>query len=95
MSDILITCPVCSRDVAKSANPCPSCGSKREGNLVLLGILSFLVPFVGIVLCLAYINTRPRSSLVCFLCAIANMAVGFIVFFGAILAMIGSFSSLF
>ena len=46
MSNKLIECPACGKEVAKSAKKCPHCGKKLKMGWFLKGIIGLVVLFV-------------------------------------------------
>ncbi|MBU1143151.1 MAG: zinc ribbon domain-containing protein [Firmicutes bacterium] len=76
-------CPNCGEPVRDDQDVCLSCGNElkekktvalEEGSAVGWGILSFLIPLVGLILFLTWKDTKPNTAKVCGVLAL----VGFI-----------------
>ena len=50
----------------------------NEGSAVGWGILSFMVPLVGIILSFAWNKTKPRTARTCLTCGLVSMGLNFI-----------------
>lgn len=106
-------CKNCGKEINDNAYVCPYCGIKVErvtdsskadadsGSKAGWGILSFIIPLVGLILFLMWKNERPQTAKVCGICAlvsfIASIVIGIIygVIMGSMVsAMLGSLSSL-
>ena len=93
-------CHNCGKEIDDKAYVCPYCGVKVErandfskadadsGSKAGWGILSFLIPLVGLILFLMWKNERPQTAKVCGICAlvsfIASIVIG--VIYGIIVA---------
>ena len=87
-------CKNCGKEIDDKAFVCPNCGVKVEsasvasvadadsGSKAGWGILSFLIPLVGLILFLMWKNERPQTAKVCGICAlvsfIASIVIGII-----------------
>ena len=87
-------CKNCGKEIDDKAYVCPYCGVKVEsatdaskadadsGSKAGWGILSFLIPLVGLILFLMWKNERPQTAKVCGICAlvsfIASIVIGII-----------------
>ena len=95
-------CKNCGKEIDDKAYVCPNCGVKVEhandasvtdadsGARAGWGILSFLIPLVGLILFLMWKNERPKTAKICGICAlvsfIASIVIGII--YGVIAAII-------
>lgn len=83
-------CRNCGKEIDDKAYVCPFCGVKTQdveaelaaanraadaGTKVGWGILSFLIPLVGLILFLTWKTERPRTASVCGKCALAAVIV--------------------
>ncbi len=81
-------CKHCGYDVDEGTKFCPSCGARvsagrssysggysTEGSAVGWGILSWLIPLVGIILFFSWKHERPRTSKVCGICALVSIVL--------------------
>ena len=90
----MMYCKNCGKEIDDKAYVCPNCGVKVEhtndpsvadadsGSKAGWGILSFLIPLVGLILFLMWKNERPQTAKVCGICAlvsfIASIVIGII-----------------
>lgn len=59
----------------------------EEGSAVGWGILSFLIPLVGLILFLCWKNEKPHTAKVCGICALVGFCLNFVVTMVSILVM--------
>lgn len=85
-------CKNCGKEISDKAYVCPNCGvrvndesERKAGNLdadsgskVGWGILSFLIPLVGLILFCVWKAERPQTAKVCGKCALASVIVSIV-----------------
>ena len=84
-------CKNCGKEIDDNAYVCPYCGVKVEhanestkldadsGSKAGWGILSFLIPLVGLILFLVWKNERPQTSKVCGICALVSFLISIVI----------------
>jgi len=80
-------CKNCGKEIDDKAYICPHCGVKTDkketeaddGSKVGWGILSFLIPLVGLILFLSWKSERPRTAKVCGVCALVAVILEVVV----------------
>ena len=80
-------CKNCGKGIDDNAYVCPHCGVKTEknnadadsGSKAGWGVLSFLIPLVGLILFLVWREERPNTANVCGKCALASVIVGVVI----------------
>lgn len=57
-------CRNCGKEMGAQATACPNCGTPvvKDGGGIGWGILGFFLPLVGIILCLAWKDTKPKTA---------------------------------
>ena len=62
-------CTKCGKAIPEGAYSCPSCGNmqnqnfkKEEKGNIILNIISFIIPIIGLLIWLIYKNTRPKVA---------------------------------
>lgn len=82
-------CKNCGKEISDNAYVCPNCGVRvnddaerraseldaDSGSKVGWGILSFLIPIVGLILYCMWKVERPQTAKVCGKCALASVIV--------------------
>lgn len=101
-------CKNCGKEIDDNAYVCPYCGVKVEretaatkadadsGSKAGWGILSFLIPIVGLILFLVWKEERPKTAKVCGICALVSfiISIAFGIIYGVIIgSMINSLYS--
>ncbi len=79
-------CKNCGKEIDDNAYVCPHCGVKVEkqttgddsGSKVGWGILSFLIPLVGLILFCMWKNDKPATAKVCGSCALVSFILGIV-----------------
>ena len=85
-------CYNCGKEISNEAYVCPHCGVKVEkssiknadadsGSRAGWGVLSFLVPIVGLILFLVWKEERPQTSKICGICALISFVMSIILGF--------------
>ena len=84
-------CRNCGKEIDNNAYVCPHCGVKvvddeaqrrdenadaDNGSKVGWGILSFLIPLVGLILFIMWRSERPKTAKICGICALVSFALG-------------------
>ena len=101
-------CKNCGKEIDDQAYVCPHCGVKTGKNDTSVadaaggskagwGILSFLIPLVGLILFLMWKQERPKTAKVCGICALVAVIVegGVGIIYGVVIgSMIGSMLSI-
>ena len=90
-------CKNCGKEIDDNAYVCHNCGVKIEqknvqddsGSKVGWGILSFLIPLVGLILFCMWKNDRPQTAKVCGICALVS-AILVVVYYIVIVVFIGT-----
>ena len=83
-------CKNCGKEIDDQAYVCPHCGVKTgkndvspadadSGSKAGWGILSFLIPLVGLILFLMWKQERPKTAKVCGICALVAVIVEVVV----------------
>ena len=107
----LVHCRECGEMISESAPTCPKCGATQNINSsyfsttnvdldpnVGLNIVSFIWPFIGLILYLVYLDKSPRRANACGKWAIIGgvvvvvLALIFVIIYGAFLASILNYS---
>jgi hypothetical protein len=74
----LIPCRECSKEISDKAPVCPHCGASLEskGAGLPVKIASLCFPPIGLVLCLWWINSKPRVAKDVCLWALSGVITG-------------------
>ncbi len=79
-------CKNCGKEIRDNAYVCPNCGVKvtkddgnDSGSKVGWGILSFLIPVVGLILFCVWKKEKPAVAKVCGICALVSFIINVIV----------------
>lgn len=84
-------CKNCGKEIDDNAYVCPNCGvkvAKEEpvpvanndtGAKVGWGILSYLIPLVGLILFCVWKNERPAVAKVCGICALVSFILNIVI----------------
>ena len=84
-------CRNCGKEIDDNAYVCPHCGVKVErindqpradadsGSKVGWGILSFLIPIVGLILFLVWKDERPQTAKICGICALVSFIISVVI----------------
>ena len=92
-------CKNCGKEIDDNAYVCPHCGVKIDkssdsdgGSNVGWGILSCLIPLVGLILFCVWKRERPAVAKVCGICALVSFIINvvitviYVAFIGAVIA---------
>lgn len=83
-------CKNCGSEIDDNAYVCPNCGAKVKedeaeikssndnGSKVGWGILSFLIPLVGLILFCVWRTERPKTAKVCGIAALVGFILNFV-----------------
>lgn len=94
-------CDKCGKELVAEAVMCTRCGIYlqpkktvvKEGNLLFYGLISLLIPVVGIVLFFVWNDTKPKTARVSMICGLISVllwiGLSFIIFVGMIVMLDG------
>ena len=73
---MLIKCSECRKEVSDKANTCPNCGAPTSNTNIanekhtLEIILSFFIPFIGLILFFVFISKNKKLAMNCIVCCL-------------------------
>ena len=88
-------CKKCGAEISEQASECPRCGAAQtpqtaDNGGFLWGLLGFCIPLVGLILFLAWKDTKPKTSkaagmgaLVSVICGVLFYVLMFVIGIGA------------